>query len=59
MLREDGEAAAVLRQRVTSPNGTTQAALDSFEASGLRDIVAKAVAAATLRGADMSKQFGD
>jgi pyrroline-5-carboxylate reductase len=44
---------------VTSPNGTTQAALDSFEASGLRDIVAKAVAAATLRGADMSKQFGD
>jgi pyrroline-5-carboxylate reductase len=59
MLMEDGAAAAVLRQRVTSPNGTTQAALESFEASGLREIVANAVAAATLRGAEMSRQFGD
>jgi pyrroline-5-carboxylate reductase len=57
MLREDGAAPNVLRQRVTSPNGTTQAAVESFEASGLRQIVARAVAAATQRGVDLSKQL--
>ena len=59
MLREDGEAPAVLRQRVTSPNGTTQAAVESFESDGLRAIVARAIAAATLRGQELSKQLGD
>jgi pyrroline-5-carboxylate reductase len=57
MLREEAEAPAVLRQRVTSPNGTTQAALESFEASGLREIVTRAVAAATRRGGELSAQF--
>jgi len=57
MLRESGEAPATLRQRVTSPNGTTQAALESFDADGLRAIVARAVAAATRRGQDLSAQF--
>ncbi|MEP6938984.1 MAG: pyrroline-5-carboxylate reductase [Rudaea sp.] len=58
MLSESGEPAEVLRQRVTSPNGTTQAALESFEADGLRAVVARAIAAATLRGVEMSAQFG-
>jgi len=57
MLRESGEAPAVLRQRVTSPNGTTQAALESFEADDLRAIVMRAVAAATRRGGELSSQF--
>ncbi len=35
MLAEGGEDPAVLRQRVTSPHGTTQAALESFTADGL------------------------
>lgn len=59
MLREDGESPAVLRQRVTSPNGTTQAALDSFAAHGLRDTVAAAVAAATQRGRELAAGSGD
>jgi pyrroline-5-carboxylate reductase len=58
MLREDGETAAVLRQRVTSPGGTTQAALDRFAAHGLRDIVADAVAAATERGRELAARSG-
>lgn len=58
MLREDGEAPALLRQRVTSPNGTTQAAVESFEASGLREIVTRAVHAATRRGEELSAQLG-
>jgi pyrroline-5-carboxylate reductase len=59
MLREDGAAPALLRERVTSPNGTTQAALQSFEASGLRNTVARAVAAATTRGVELSAQLGE
>ncbi|MEO8997630.1 MAG: pyrroline-5-carboxylate reductase [Rhodanobacter sp.] len=50
MLVEGGEDPAVLRQRVTSPNGTTQAALESLAADGLPRIVARAIAAATDRG---------
>ncbi|MFT3805833.1 pyrroline-5-carboxylate reductase [Arenimonas sp.] len=54
MLTESGEPAAVLRQRVTSPNGTTQAALESFEAGGFRALVDQAVSAATRRGRELS-----
>jgi pyrroline-5-carboxylate reductase len=54
MLLESGEDAATLRQRVTSPDGTTQAALESFEAMGFRDVVARAIAAATRRGGELS-----
>jgi pyrroline-5-carboxylate reductase len=54
MLVEDGASPAQLRQRVTSPGGTTQAALDSFAASDFTQIVARAVAAATERGQKMS-----
>jgi pyrroline-5-carboxylate reductase len=57
MLAESGESAALLRQRVTSPGGTTQAALDSFEAGGFRALVAEAIAAATQRGRDLSAAF--
>ncbi|QCO67223.1 pyrroline-5-carboxylate reductase [Luteimonas yindakuii] len=54
MLSESGEAPAELRRRVTSPNGTTQAALEAFEAGGLRALVADAVAAARRRGQELS-----
>ncbi len=54
MLSEGNEDPAVLRQRVTSPNGTTQAALESFSADGLPRIVARAIAAATHRGEEMA-----
>lgn len=54
MLVESGEAPALLRERVTSPGGTTAAALDAFAAGGLRELVADAVAAATMRGRELS-----
>ena len=54
MLTESGESAEVLRQRVTSPNGTTQAAIESFQSEHFEDIVARAVHAARLRGAALS-----
>jgi len=58
MLAEDGAAPAELRERVTSPNGTTQAALENFAASGFRAIAARAIAAATARGRELSAEFG-
>ncbi len=54
MLSETNESADVLRQRVTSPGGTTQAAIESFEAQGFRDIVSNAIEAATQRGRSLS-----
>ena len=54
MLVESGEAPEALRMRVTSPNGTTQAALDSFERDGFRAIVAHAIHAARVRGGELS-----
>lgn len=54
MLVESNESPSVLRQRVTSPNGTTQAALESFNADQLPRVVARAVAAATRRGGELA-----
>jgi pyrroline-5-carboxylate reductase len=59
MLREDGAVPAELRQRVTSPSGTTQAALESFAADDFEKIVARAIAVATLRGRELSQQSDD
>lgn len=54
MLSETAEPADVLRQRVTSPGGTTQAAIESFEAQDFRGIVSNAIDAATQRGRALS-----
>ena len=54
MLVEQAEPAEVLRARVTSPGGTTQAAIETFEAGGLRALVERAIDAATRRGRELS-----
>jgi pyrroline-5-carboxylate reductase len=54
MLTESGEDPAELRRRVTSPGGTTQAAIETFEAGGLRALVAQAIHNATERGRQLS-----
>ncbi len=56
-LAEDGDIAA-LRRRVTSPEGTTQAAIERFEASGLREIVASAMRAARERAREIARELG-
>ncbi len=55
MLSEGDESAATLRQRVTSAGGTTQAAIESFEADHFRAAVARAIAVAERRGADLAR----
>ena len=54
MLTESGEDPAELRRRVTSPGGTTQAAIETFEAGGLLALVAAAIRNATERGRQLS-----
>ena len=54
MACESEVDAAELRRRVTSPNGTTQAAIETFQAGGFEALVAKAVHAATVRGGELS-----
>ncbi|HYQ24623.1 pyrroline-5-carboxylate reductase [Stenotrophomonas sp.] len=54
MLDEAGESPAELRSRVTSPNGTTQAAIESFQADGFETLVARALRAAQQRGRALS-----
>ena len=53
LLAASTESPAQLRERVTSPNGTTAAGLAQFEAAGLREIVNKVVTAAARRSAEM------
>lgn len=57
MMVDSGEAPAELRKRVTSPNGTTQAALESLQRDDLHRIMARAVAAATQRGGELAQQL--
>ncbi|KPA97855.1 pyrroline-5-carboxylate reductase [Pseudomonas asplenii] len=50
--------AAELRRRVTSPAGTTEAAIKTFQAGGFEALVDKALAAAAQRSAEMAEQLG-
>ncbi len=53
LVAESGKPAKELRAQVTSPNGTTQAAIESFEKSGFKDIVTKALKAACNRSEEL------
>lgn len=55
MLKDSPEDASELRRRVTSPNGTTHAALMSFQNLGLEDIVDKSMKACIARGEELGK----
>jgi len=54
LLVESGESAGVLRERVTSKGGTTEAALRVFKENGFEELIRKGVAAA----ADRSRELG-
>jgi len=56
---ESSESPEQLRKRVTSPGGTTQQALETFEEGGFTALVSKALHAARDRSIEMSKQTGN
>lgn len=57
MLTEGTDTPADLRKRVTSPGGTTQAALDTFAAADFRSLVTHVIEAATQRGRQLSDRL--
>lgn len=54
MLDESGDSATLLRERVTSPGGTTAAALRTLDDHGVRAAFLAAVEACVERGAQMA-----
>ena len=58
MATESGISPTQLREQVTSPGGTTQAALQTFEEQGLEEIFRKAMNSALTRAEVMSADFG-
>ncbi|MCK9394969.1 MAG: pyrroline-5-carboxylate reductase [Methylobacter sp.] len=54
---ESAESPEQLRRRVTSPGGTTQQAIETFEQGGFTELVSKALHAARDRSIEMSKQM--
>jgi len=54
MLVESGRAPEILRQQVTSPGGTTQAALDVMFEEGLPGTVRNALTAASKRSKEIA-----
>jgi len=54
MLKLEGSSPKKLRENVTSPNGTTFAALNSFDEGGITELVKKAMRAARDRSQELS-----
>jgi pyrroline-5-carboxylate reductase len=59
MATKSGKDSKTLRKEVTSPNGTTQAAIESFQDQNFEEIVAAATRAAYDRARQLSNELGD
>ncbi|SEI90655.1 pyrroline-5-carboxylate reductase [Allopseudospirillum japonicum] len=59
MACENTVDVAELRRRVTSPKGTTERAIQSFEAAGLRQIYQDAVQAAVTRSQELAQELAN
>ncbi|ORX48797.1 pyrroline-5-carboxylate reductase [Hesseltinella vesiculosa] len=58
MAQTSEDDLATLRRKVTSPKGTTEAAINSMESNQIRDIMKQAVFAALHRGQELSRELG-
>src|SRR6478735_573149 len=58
MLAEPGADPAALRKAVTSPNGTTERAIATFDEQGIPAIIAAGARAAADRAAEITRQLG-
>lgn len=55
LLEQSGDDPELLRKKVTSPGGTTEAAIRVFTESGMKDIIHNALDAAAKRAKELSK----
>jgi pyrroline-5-carboxylate reductase len=55
LMEDSGEAADVLRAKVTSKGGTTEAAIRSLDESGVKEAVVQALLVAQKRSVELSK----
>ena len=58
MLADTGETAAALRRQVTTPGGTTAAAMSSMEADQVSESVIRAIRAAARRSEELASESG-
>jgi len=59
MAMESDDSPRELRERVTSPGGTTERALDILESGGIRTLVTQAISAACERSEELSRILAD
>lgn len=59
MALESSDDCATLRQRVTSPGGTTEQALHTFEEGQLRQLIKQAITAAAKRSQELAQLLGE
>jgi pyrroline-5-carboxylate reductase len=59
MALESPESTSTLRQRVTSPGGTTEQAIKSFETDDIRGLFERALTAARDRSQTLAQQLGE
>lgn len=59
MALESSDDCATLRQQVTSPNGTTEQAIKSFESDQFSDIVSRAMHASHKRAQQLADELGE
>ena len=57
LLSPDDADPAALRQAVTSPGGTTEKALNTFDERGLKDVIAAGAVASAERGDEMEQEY--
>lgn len=58
MVQTTGEEPAELRRKVTSPNGTTQAAIETLDARGVQGAIVAAVLRAAERAGELGRAIG-
>lgn len=59
LVQQTGEMPAELRRKVCSPNGTTERAIQSFEADNLDAVVDRAMQACRVRSIELSEELAD
>ncbi|MEX2430709.1 MAG: pyrroline-5-carboxylate reductase dimerization domain-containing protein, partial [Dehalococcoidia bacterium] len=59
LLVESGDTPQTLRKRVSSPGGTTIAALEALEHAGLQGVISSGANAAAHRSKELAQELGD